>query len=112
MKATDLMIDDLIRTPRGIERVECPGQRSVVTKSGCYGIDDVKPIVFTEELAQKNRITICRDRLTNVTSIWANNRDNVMNKRLIVVDDFKKLRYVHQVQQALRLYGWKKEVVI
>lgn len=112
MKPKELMIDDWIRTPRGIEKVEIPGKRSVVTKSGCYGIDDVKPIVFTEEMAKNNRITISRDRLTNVTSIWANNRDNVMNKRLIVVDDFKKLRYAHQVQQALRLYGWKKEVVI
>jgi hypothetical protein len=130
MKATDLMIGDLVY----IHEPECKGHRidSIDELDGQVGADgevydecDIRPIPLTEEILVKNGFKKQED--VNEWSYYKSKDGKGQYMILWSMDynyleigsyteefgEFNRLgvmRYVHQLQHALRLCGVEKEI--
>lgn len=119
MKANELMIGDWVRCtdPKPFRitdiETECGTPYFSVTGTDCLAVDggDLQPIPLTAEILEKNGFKV--DPTINPFAV-----------RLVVEmyshgttwkdehDAMRGLRYVHELQHALRLCGIDKEVVI
>ena len=124
MKATDLMIGDLVY----IHEPECKGHRidSIDELDGQVGADgevydecDIRPIPLTEEILVKNGWDF-RDRQYAIEckedgqGIVELSRDEDGYYWSINWDEYLIIRihYIHELQHILRLCGIEKELVI
>ena len=133
MKATDLMIGDLVY----IHEPECKGHRidSIDELDGQVGADgevydecDIRPIPLTEEILVKNGFERCdynnkyfiiNDVINLITPKWRGVTEYYACAWYQdEFDDFVqhieicKCAYIHQLQRLLRLCGMEKELVI
>ena len=124
MKATDLMIGDWVCFD-GDENHECPVQIDGISKeeAGVDGdwFDIWEPIPLTPEILEKN-VTHCIEReYMNFFPIGNKDAATIIvykrkSKQFVLLDksltEVCEIKYVHELQHALKLCGIEKEVVL
>ena len=113
MKANELMIGDWVQTPNGCRRVEELSSKNVIMEWHDYGctVEDVLPIPLTADILNKN----FPDTRYNVFWCWDDRKEGneLWFEIRIEGEDMEfrmDMRYVHELQHALRLCGIEKEI--
>lgn len=127
MNATDLMIGDWVYRP------DCYDQVKEIRYTGVIGIDsmrgliafsELKPIPLTQVILEKNGFEVTRNMSSSGNKdvwSWRVSKNKVFhiiehhNKKMfpyfwIELGSNSDIKYVHQLQQALRLCGIEKEI--
>jgi len=119
MKATDLMIGDLVMCEGMAEKIRSIGEAGV-TLQGYYDkaaiLENITPIPLTTEILKKNATSIERSyifgKYPNTLYVMFDSQANVR----ILEGDCEyygiELKYVHELQHALKLYGIEKEIIL
>ena len=132
MKANELMIGDWFQTiyPTGkveFRKVEGVMQNHIVCNNGVTNA--IEPIPLTVEILEKNGLKPFKiDKLTEQATAkwWAKGGDYYVKQYNFKHNDFlptysfgchphtliERLRYVHELQHALKLCGIDKEIVL
>lgn len=125
MKANELMIGDWVIDGKNIAQIisiTCDGIiETTFNKSS--NIEVIEPIPLTQEILEKNGL-----EKDNHGRLYGEYFDEDINRDLEITVDNKtgevwwsynwdeywiiRLRYVHQLQHALRLCGFEKEIVL
>lgn len=119
MKANELMIGDWVRcqyTPFQVEGIEHRNKRYTVTGDGFNtNVAGVHPIPLTAEILNanfpdvRNGVFWCwNDYKSTEQEIWFEIRIEKDTDESLI----RNIRYVHELQHALRLCGIKKEVEV
>jgi len=136
MKANELMIDDWVRNKRtkDISQVfEVDDNRFIINHECCdeywgycnetsISIDDVEPILLTADILEKNGWEWHDADAKFFSETWVGSlllRKEEEGFRILAVSDYDDedtndtpftIRYVHELQHALRLMGTEKEI--
>lgn len=123
MKATELMIGDFIRTiyAQKIIKVREIKQSCIYTNDNGYEYNEIEPIPLTAEILEKNgwikdgyfyKSKDCGYVQLGELFEHASFDASKYGVDVRVQTLPSGLRYVHQLQHALRLCGIKKEIII
>jgi len=84
----------------------------------CIEISDIKPIPLTPEILQQNGFELQRDKseLGTLDTYWLGSELGAFRIHRLNNGDYQfglvKIKFVHQLQQALRLCGINKDIEI
>lgn len=130
-KSTNLMIGDWVHTPKGDFRITAIQDNDVVFTDyaddidGAVDIKYIEPICIINEILEKNGWTYNEENEKFQPKTWSGN--GIMLKkeidcfRIVVVSDYDDedtndtpfvLRYVSDLQHALKLLKIEKEIVL
>lgn len=117
MKSTDLMIGDWVYRP------DCYSKVKEIRENGIIGLDhlrgiisfeELKPIPLTPEILEKNGFVydsedkLFEDIYPRISMLYAQYR--LVENGGINYGEMSEIKYVHQLQHALRLCGIDKEI--
>lgn len=123
MKATDLMIGDWVLMRGTPVQVRAIGVNTIrfsdmlITEP----LENIEPIPLTPEILEKN-VTHCIEReYMNFFPIGNKDASTIIvykrkSKQFVLLDksltEVCEIKYVHELQHALKLFGIEKEVVV
>lgn len=117
MKSTDLMIGDWVYRP------DCYSKVKEIRENGIIGLDhlrgiisfeELKPIPLTPEILEKNGFVydsedkLFEDIYPRISMLYSQYR--LVENGGINYGEMSEIKYVHQLQHALRLCGIDKEI--
>lgn len=120
MKANELMIGDWVvydgdveyTNPIKVEGIDIATGALVTSDREDVGIDNIQPIPLTSDILNKNfpdtrdDVFWCWDDRKSQEEIWYEVRIEKNYETVFMLD----IRYVHELQHALRLCGIEKEI--
>ena len=126
MKANELMIGNWVMVRRPSNRLEKVRVKSVIgngtieakTRDGLvvFGESAVEPIPLTKDVLEKNGFTCDANGMNDsdepVVSVEYGEFQRNTDDGFEMLADGKAIKYVHELQQALRLCGIEKEITI
>ena len=119
MEAKDLMIGDKLKTTFSQKKVKVKEikQNCIYTEDNGYEYNEIEPIPLTPEILEKNGFVLLTDLWYLTTKerkpihvVFKDN--NVITLSINATPVPIGLKYVHQLQHALRLYGIEKEIIL
>lgn len=126
MKAIDLQLGDYVHVNGGVCRVESisPFDIRISDNKGDFyhkHTDNLQPIHLTAEILTKNGFNIERHRdlggdvFGSLNTYWLGGEIGTFRLQKYELDDefqfgLAKIKYVHELQHALRLCGIEKEI--
>lgn len=124
MKATDLMIGDWIMADGVPAQILSLGSKGATITGGldkaCH-YDNMQPIPLTPEILEKNVTHYIEREYMNFFPIGNKDAATIIvykrkSKQFVLLDkslsEVCKIKYVHELQHALRLCGIDKEIVL
>lgn len=121
MDAKDLMIGDWVLCPDNMQRQVryLQVRPSVIGIGGSsYDEDEIQPIPLTPEILEKNGFELQRDKseLGTLDTYWLGSELGAFRIHRLNNGDYQfglaKIKFVHQLQHALRLCGISKNIEI
>lgn len=128
MKANELMVGDFIRTiyAQKIIKVREIKQSCIYTNNNGYEYNEIEPIPLTNEILEKNGFEVTHNMSSSRNKdVWSLRVSKYKvfhiiehhNKRQfpyfwIEIGSNSDIKYVHQLQHALRLCGIEKEIIL
>ena len=123
MEAKDLMIGDKLKTTFSQKKVKVKEikQNCIYTEDNGYEYNEIEPIPLTPEILEKNGFRLEENEIgmygVHIAPYYM--RDDVPFEVFCDGSPFAiwfkepvNIKYVHQLQHALRLYGIEKEIII